>query len=314
MASSGEVSARTQAVDGVLRTAGSRREFTVSDIIEQSKWLDDSNRRTVKRALREMEQLGRVSQRASGSRYWLSHLLPRKRESEPIEDLPEPGGDLTILHVFADKGVEAEALGQYGNVIRIGLDAVPNDASQGIKADANHMPIRPGVTFGLGVLHPPCGRWADLTSISGDSEDWPDLIPLARELADTYCKHYIIENKPAAPLENPTVLNGKMFGLPIKYERAFETSFPVSRMPVTQTQLETECSPYFSADRSKSWWAGVKGYSQAYPKQHLAKNCIPAPFIHHLMRQFLNATNARDKDHARSTHSDETPKRIEATD
>jgi len=98
-----------------------------------------------------------------------------------FEELPEPGGGLSILHVFADKGVEAEVLGKYGDAVRIGLNAVPNDASQGIKADANFMPIKPGVTFDLGVFHPPCGQWADLTSITGDPEGFPDLIPLSRE-------------------------------------------------------------------------------------------------------------------------------------
>jgi len=314
MTSSSEVTARTRAIDGVLRTAGSQREFTVTDIINQSKWLDESQRRTVKRALREMEKLGRVAQRASGSRYWLSELLPTKREVKPDEELPEPEGDFSMLHVFADYGVEAEALSQYGNVLRVSINAHPNDASECARADATEMPIDPEKTFDLGVFHPPCGKWADLTSISGDSNDWPDLIPLSREIADRYCDHYIIENKPEAPLEDPTVLSGKMFGLPVKYERAFETSFPVSRVPVTQTQLDTECSPYFYSDRSKAWWAGVKGYSQSYPKQHLAKNCVPASFIHHLMRQFLNATNARDSDYARSTHSDETPRRILTND
>jgi len=314
MASSSEVSARTRAIDGILRTAGSRREFTVTDIISQSEYLDDSHRRTVKRALREMEELNRVRQRSSGSRYWNSLLLPQKRDPGTFEDLPEPDGELRILHVFADKGVESEALSSYGDVVRIGLNAVPNASSQGIKADANLLPIKPGVTFDLGVFHPPCGHWADLTSISGDPDDWPDLIPLAREIAERHCEHYIIENKPRAPLEDPTLLTGKMFGLPIKYERAFETSFPVNRVPVEQSQLGTECSPYWYSDRSKAWWAGVKGYSTDYPKQHLAKNSVPAAYIHHLMRQFLNATNARDADYARSTHSDEVPRRIRAND
>jgi len=151
MTSSLEVTARTRAIDGVLRTAGSQREFTVTDIINQSEWLDESHRRTVKRALREMEELGRVAQRASGSRYWLSELLPKKREVKSHEELPEPEGDFSILLLFADYGVEAEALSQYGNVLRVSINAHPNDASECARADATGFCGRLcGLRVGLG--------------------------------------------------------------------------------------------------------------------------------------------------------------------
>ena len=87
----------------------------------------------------------------------------------------------------------------------------------------------PDESFDLAILHPRCTDKSDMTSISGDAEDHANQIPRAREIANEIADDYVIENKPRDDLNNPTVLNGNMFGLPIKYERAFETSFPVLR-------------------------------------------------------------------------------------
>jgi len=208
-----------------------------------------------------------------------------------------------ILHCFADSGTESEALSVYGDVIRVGINPKDTNESLPIKADAHlavddkdwHFPIQDDVQFDLGVFHPVCSRWADTTSISGDPESHENMIPSAREIADEYCKHSIIENVPKAPLEDPIVLDGRMFGLPIQYERAFETTFDVPQPPRHErfwledgAQEKAETSSFFFSERSKTWWASTKQYLPGpYTKQHLAKNCIPAPYIHHLCRAWL---------------------------
>jgi len=222
----------------------------------------------------------------------------------------DSGESPLILHCFADYGVESEALACYGNVIRVGIEAKDTNESTPIKADAYDFPIADDVTFDLGVFHPICKRWAELTSLSGDPEDHPNQIPKARELAQQYCDHYIIENKPNAPLRNPVVLNGKMFGLPIDYERAFETSFRVQQPPrhkrFGQGDGNVETSPYFFSERSRRWWGSVKGYQERrYPKEHLAKNAIPAPYIHHICRDWLTVYEAENNEAAdRPDYSD----------
>ena len=217
------------------------------------------------------------------------------------------GHGRAILHCFADMGVESEALAAYGNVVRVGIDPRDYDAnpSTPVQADASkpdELPFEEG-QFKLGLFHAPCTRWANVTNISGDPEDHPNLIPEAREIGERYCEHYIIENQPQAPLRDPVTLDGSMWGLPIKYERAFETSFHVEQ-PTRQATLvpATECSPYFYSDRSRAWWASVKGYTGDYPKQHLAKNCLPNQYVHYLMRAYLRATNSVDAKEARSAH------------
>jgi hypothetical protein len=195
---------------------------------------------------------------------------------------------MNILHCFADTGVESETLSAYGDVVRVGIDPRDTNYSAPIQADANALPLKDGVTFAFGLFHPPCTRWSDMPDANKDG-DAPDLIPLAREIGENHCEHYIIENKPQAPLKDPVRLKGDMFGLPIEYERAFETSFHVEQ-PTIHMTLGTECSTYYYADRSAEWWHSVKGVSREYPKQQLAKSGIPAPYINYLARAWLRAT------------------------
>lgn len=208
-----------------------------------------------------------------------------------------------ILHCFADYGVESEILEWYGDVIRVGINAIDTNLSEPIKADAHivdenkhwDIPFKENVTFDLGVFHPVCSKWASTTSISGEPDDHVDMIPSARAIAERYCRHYVIENVSQAPLVEPVVLNGRMFGLPIKYERAFETNFEVTQPPryrrywgIDGANETAETSSFFFTERSRNWWASVKTIPpRDYPKQHLAKNTIPGSYIHHVCRAWL---------------------------
>ena len=219
-------------------------------------------------------------------------------ELEDSDDIPR------ILHCFADHGVESEVLSWYGDVIRVGIDTEDHNDSAPITADAHvlgdnkewDLPFREDVQFDLGVFHPVCSKWAATTSIDGDPDEHTNMIPSARLIAERYCTAYVIENVPRAPLNDPTVLDGRMFGLPIKYERAFETNFDVPQPPQYRRfwgrgeENETaETSSFFFTERTRKWWASVKGYPpRDYPKQHLAKNTIPAPYIHHICRAWLS--------------------------
>lgn len=195
----------------------------------------------------------------------------------------------TILHCFADHGTESEPLSNYGDVIRIGLDARDTNESQPIKADANELPFNSDTQFRFGFFDPPCTQWADMPDANKNG-DAPNYIPLAREIAEEHCDYWVIENKPRAPLKNPTKLTGKMFGLPIQYERAFESNFELPEPPRQAFLSETESSPYFYSEKSREWWASVKGLdADAYSKEALAKNALPAVYVHHIMRAFLDA-------------------------
>ena len=183
----------------------------------------------------------------------------------------------TILHCFADAGTESEILSEFGDVIRVSIDPRDTNESEPIKADAHlypeneekewGFPIREDFSFDLGLFHPVCSRWAATTSISGDPDSHENMIPSARQIAKQYCDHYIIENVAKAPLRDPTILNGRVFGLPIEYKRGFETSFRVPEPPRQGSLLTStgasdtaETSSFYFSERSKEWWAATKAY------------------------------------------------------
>lgn len=196
-----------------------------------------------------------------------------------------------IGHFFADVGVESEPLSAYGEVWRYGLD--PRDTpftDHLIECDLRDLPPIPDGDFDLGLFHPPCHKWTQR-----DAEDAENLIPRARELAERYCGEWIIENQPRAPLHNPVVLDGSMFGLNVVYERAFETSYDVRQPPR---------HPNWKADhrventRPKPYWKSVKGVVHDYPSRELILSGTPAAYIHYLVRPLLDGYEGKHAEQA----------------
>lgn len=198
-----------------------------------------------------------------------------------------------ILHCFAGHGTEAEVHGAYGEVVRVGLDVRDTNDSIPIQADARELPFSDGVTFDFGLFHPPCTKWSDMPNADKNG-DAPDHIPLARELGRRYCDYWVVENKPRAPLDDPTVLDGDMFGLPIDYARAFEANFEIPQPPRYHA-FENESSSYFYSEKSRAWWGAVKGiHPERYSKHALCKNSLPAAYVRHIVRAWLDAVGASD--------------------
>lgn len=198
---------------------------------------------------------------------------------------------MKILHAWADHGVESEALQLYGHVTRASIDPEPGTEDQLARADGRDLPFADD-TFDLAFVHPLCTKWAKMTSISGDPDDHENHIPEARAEAARVAEHYVVENRATAPLDDPVVLEGGMFGLPIRYERAFETSFRCDQPPRQQTlgQSTAETSPFFYSERSNAWWRSVKGIRRdLYPVEHVAKNALPLAYVHHVCRAWLDA-------------------------
>lgn len=201
---------------------------------------------------------------------------------------------MKILQAFADKGAENPCLDRYGDVYRVGWKAERNDYSMAIKGNAQDLPIDPDVAFDLGFFHPPCGGVSPMSDTGGGSrDDWPDLIPLSRELGKQYCEHYVIENKPRDSIDTEVTLNGFMFELGIKYERAFESTFLIEQPPNQNKIADT--SPFYYSEWSKGEWASVKGTTLDFTKEHIAKNTIPAVYLDYIMKYYYRHTDAEDR-------------------
>lgn len=74
---------------------------------------------------------------------------------------------------------------------------------------------------------PPCQRFTRNARQRGTADDHPDLIDPIRQRLRATGKPYIIENVELAPLENPTMLCGVMFGIDVFRHRLFETNWPL---------------------------------------------------------------------------------------
>lgn len=86
--------------------------------------------------------------------------------------------------------------------------------------------------FDLVWASPPCQKYSAATRQSGDPEAHPDLIAPIRARLRENGVPYIIENVLGAPLIDPVMLCGSMFGLRVVRHRLFECSFPVGPLPL----------------------------------------------------------------------------------
>ncbi len=78
---------------------------------------------------------------------------------------------------------------------------------------------------------PPCQKWSDTQSIRGNHH--PDLLTPTREILQSLGKPYVIENVEGAPLIDPLMLCGTMFGLRTIRHRLFECNPPVYFAPAS---------------------------------------------------------------------------------
>jgi hypothetical protein len=203
-----------------------------------------------------------------------------------------------ILHAFADHGTESETLQHFGDVVRASINPQPNGIGDVVRVDCSDPDTLPFADreFDLAMLHPPCTRWATATNNAGTHDQHPNLVDEARTIGKRYAEHYVIENVPKAPLQDPVVLDGRMFGLPMSYERAFETSFDVEQ-PARNARLgNAETSVYYYSEKPHAWWASVKGLPPGkYPVEETAKNATPLAYLHHVLRGWIEATDETER-------------------
>lgn len=93
---------------------------------------------------------------------------------------------------------------------------------------------------------PPCQAYSRTDKLNATQH--PDLIAETRDLLRATGLPYVIENVKGAPLENPQLLEGQMFGLNTHRPRLFETSWgyeaPLLRPPPPrQTKMGRKTKP-----------------------------------------------------------------------
>ena len=134
-----------------------------------------------------------------------------------------------LLDLFCGAGGAAMGYHLAGfDVIGVDIRPMPRYPFRFIQGDALEYLAAHGREFDAIHTSPVCKGYTDASRVwRAIGYQYPDQIAAVRELLKATGKPYIIENVKNAPLVNPAVLNGAMFGLPVARVRYFETSFDI---------------------------------------------------------------------------------------
>jgi len=107
----------------------------------------------------------------------------------------------------------------------VGVDIAPQPHYVGDEfhqGDAIEYIRKHGHEFDVIHASPPCQRFSAITRTAGTQKEHPDLIEETRRALQAAGRPYVIENVEGAPLLNPLLLCGTMFGLGTIRHRLFE--------------------------------------------------------------------------------------------
>lgn len=144
-----------------------------------------------------------------------------------------------LLDLFCCEGGAAMGYHQAGFDV-VGVDIVPRpkypfeffegDALSFLRGDYDAQVRGSGLRVAdFDVIHasPPCQRFTRARKLQNNAH--PDLLTPTRELLHQAGKPYVIENVPGAPLRDPVLLCGEMFGLRTYRHRLFETNWTLEQ-------------------------------------------------------------------------------------
>lgn len=138
-----------------------------------------------------------------------------------------------LLDLFCCQGGATKGLQKAGFYV-VGVDINPQPRYCGdefIQADAMEVSLD---GFDAYWASPPCQCYTMAgQQWRGEGREYPDLVAPTRDRLKETGKPYIIENVIGAPLIDPIMLNGGMFGMNLRRRRLFECSFenPVFLLP-----------------------------------------------------------------------------------
>lgn len=139
---------------------------------------------------------------------------------------------LRIVDLFCGAGGASMGLSRvFPQALIVGVDIVPQKRYPFcfVQADARTFPLK---AFDIIWASPPCQAHSKLRALS--KKDYPDFIQETRhrlKACSALGKPTVIENVVGAPLHDPIILCGSVFGLGVWRHRLFECSFPV-RQPL----------------------------------------------------------------------------------
>lgn len=164
-----------------------------------------------------------------------------------------------------------------------------------VQADALEYVEAHGHEYDLIAASPPCQSHTSLQGRWG--REYPDLIAATRDALRATGKPYVIENVVGAPLENPIMLCGSMFGLRVIRHRLFECEPTIWFLPATCSHRRGAVGR--RGHRARGEWMTVTGHFSDIKKAGRAMGinwmiqaelaqAIPPAYTRWLGEQMLN--------------------------
>ena len=139
---------------------------------------------------------------------------------------------MRVLDLFCGAGGAGAGYARAGfEVVGVDLRPMPRYPFEFHQADALEYVAEHGHEFDLIHSSPPCQAHMRLRHWT--KKEYPDLVEPTRAALLATGKPYVIENVPDAPLIEPVMLCGSMFGLRVIRHRIFETSARIAFPPAT---------------------------------------------------------------------------------
>ena len=139
---------------------------------------------------------------------------------------------IKVLDTFCGGGGAGMGFHQAGfYVVGVDIKPQPRYPFEFYQGNAIEYIYKHGHEFDLIHASPPCQAYSVTAPLSNGNH--PKLIVPVRSALQTIGRPYVIENVPGAPLENPLMLCGTMFGLRVIRHRLFEINPAILLAPAS---------------------------------------------------------------------------------
>lgn len=214
--------------------------------------------------------------------------------------------EMRLLDLFCGAGGAAMGYHRAGfeDITGVDIKPMPRYPFKFVQGDALEYLKEHGHEYDVIHASPPCQAYS-VTRALPWVDDYPEYIEPLRELLSELDKPYVIENVPGAPLENPLVLCGSMFSLPLIRHRLFETNPPIyfPPQPHACNHLHTNSNRDYSAFNKGASAITVAGKNYPLDDGKIAmgidwmasrdelSEAIPPAYTEFIGRQILEVVN-----------------------
>lgn len=206
---------------------------------------------------------------------------------------------MRALDLFCGAGGAGAGLARAGFVVTgVDIEPQPNYPFDFVKMDAIEAMKGDLRQFEFIWASPPCQAYTPLNAYN--KKEYPDLVDVTRQALRASGVPYVIENVMQAPLIDPVMLCGSMFGLRVYRHRGFEASFPIA--PPAHPEHHAVCSRNGNIPRDGQFMTITGGkHSRAWQRraalemgvfwmQTVREVCeaIPPAYSEFIAKAFLN--------------------------